>query len=234
MELIDILPPPFFSIDIEFKDNGRFSDLSSGEKQRIFSIATLIYHLNNLNSINKVTVRYKYDYVNIVFDELELYFHPDLQRTLVYDLLSNIRKIKMGSIHAINILFITHSPFILSDIPVNNILALDKSGIPIARRLDQTFGANIFDLLKENFFLENGPMGEQAKYIINTTIDWLNNKKRNNSQSTYHREVINQIGEPILQFKLMEMYNDLVGKKTKAEKLQEQINQLQAELNELK
>lgn len=233
-ELIDILPPSFFDVDIEFKDNGRFSELSSGEKQRVYSMTTLIYHLNNLNSTNAVTAMYKYEYVNVVFDELELYFHPDLQRTLVHDLLSNIRKINLQFIYAINILFITHSPFILSDITIDNILVLDKTGIPITHRLDQTFGANIFDLLKENFFLENGPMGEQAKFIINNTIEWLNNEKRDLRQSSYHREVIDLIGEPILRFKLLEMYNEMIGSKTKAEILQEQINKLQEELNQLK
>ena len=230
-ELIDILPPAFFSVDIEFKEGDRFNMLSSGEKQRVYSISTLIYHLNNLSSTNSKTVLYKYNYVNIIFDELELYFHPELQRTLVNDILENIKKADLKNIFSINILFITHSPFILSDIPSNNILLLEKSGIPKKEGLKlETFGANIFDLLKHSFFLENGPMGEFAKNKITNTINWLNNAKRNLNEREQHKKIIQMIGEPILQIKLAEMFDIVTKEKTEIGIIEKKIADLQKEL----
>ena len=57
----------------------------------------------------------------------------------------------------INILFITHSPFILSDIPKQNVLFLEN-GKPSEKKNMNTFGANITDLLADSFFIEDGLM----------------------------------------------------------------------------
>lgn len=230
-ELIDILPPAFFDVDIEFKNEDRFNQLSSGEKQRIFSLSTLVYHLNNINSTSQIA-NYKYKTANIIFDELELYFHPDLQRTLVYDIIENIKKINLTDITSINILFVTHSPFILSDISSQNILVLEKNGSPLEQGLKvETFGANIFDLLKHSFFLENGPMGELAKNKINKTIDWLRNDKRVLNEKEFHKSIIEMIGEPILQTKLAEMYDEVTSEKTEEDIIRKRISELEKKLS---
>lgn len=229
-ELIDILPPAFFDVDIEFKNGDRFNQLSSGEKQRIFSLSTLVYHLNNINSTSNNAL-YKYKTANIIFDELELYFHPDLQRTLVNDIIENIKRINLTDITSINILFVTHSPFILSDISSHNILVLEKNGNPLENGLSQeTFGSNIFDLLKHSFFLENGPMGEFAKNKINKTINWLRNDKRPLNEKDIHKSVIAMIGEPILQTKLAEMYDEVTSEKTEEEIIRQKISDLEKKL----
>ncbi len=230
-ELIDILPPGFFKINIEFKDKGAFDELSSGEKQRVYSISTIVYHLNNLSSTNGKTINYKYQLVNIIFDELELYFHPEMQRTLVNDILSNIKKMDLRKISSINMLFITHSPFILSDIPSQNMLMLKMDGLPIKEGLNlQTFGANIFDLLKQNFFLKEGPMGEIAKETINNTITWLNKPDRNMEEREMHRKIIGIIGEPVLQLKLAEMFDNVTNESSEEELIRRRIADLATDL----
>lgn len=234
-ELIDILPPGFFKVDIEFKDKGKFEDLSSGEKQRVYSISTLIYHLINLNSTDRQRINIKYHIANIIFDELELYFHPEMQRTLVNDILSNLKKIDLLDIHAINMLFITHSPFILSDIPKQHMLMLCKDGTAAKDALSQqTFGANIFDMLKHSFFLKAGPMGELAQETINQTINWLNNPKREISEKAYHRELIGLIGEPVLQMKLAEMFDEATGDKSEEGIILSRMAALQSDLERVK
>ena len=45
---------------------------------------------------------------------------------------------------------VTHSPFVLSDIPRTNVLALSQSGNDI----EQTFCANIHEMLGSSFFME--------------------------------------------------------------------------------
>jgi hypothetical protein len=76
----------------------------------------------------------------------------------------------------VNITFITHSPFILSDIPSKNALHIED-GKPDSfigtSGYNETFGANIHELLDNDFFLKNGFMGEFAKSKINNTIRYL-------------------------------------------------------------
>src|SRR5690606_15645061 len=122
----------------------------------------------------------KYKNVSIILDEVELYYHPDTQRELVNNICLSLENIKVKNevgIESIHVLFLTHSPFILSDIPAQNILRLED-GKPSQKAFVQTFGANIHDLLANDFFLENGFMGEFSKEKINETIGFINNKKR--------------------------------------------------------
>ncbi len=229
-QLIDILPPAFFKVDIEFKDSDSFSHLSSGEKQRVYSIATLIYHINNLGSTNAKIVNNQYRNINIIFDELELYFHPELQRNLINDIIENIKKVNLNQINSINILLITHSPFILSDIPDQNILFLSDLGAPDKSRGNtKTFGGNIHELLGNSFFLNNGFIGEFAKNRIQSIITVLNPEVDSKSDTKEKSIIWNEIqiiGEPFLKQKLEEMYYSKFDKERKISELREQLNRL--------
>ncbi|HTA84541.1 MAG TPA: hypothetical protein VK783_16475 [Bacteroidia bacterium] len=253
LDTIEVLPPSFLEPEIMLESAGNFKDMSSGEKQKIYCISSVVYHLMNLNSVFKnetvTSNRYiKYKYVNIMFDEVELYFHPDFQREFIHDLLDYIKNINpknIKHIYGLNICFSTHSPFILSDIPLSNILLL-REGEPQPEIRNLTFGANIHDLLKNSFFLEKGYMGEFAKNKINDTINYINSiklekelmKVTDKESESYklqyteltklkerviefdakkHIEIIKLIGEPILQIKLIEMYDEIINEKPELE-----------------
>lgn len=53
-DLIDLVPPSFFKFELYFdsSEENNFSNLSSGEKQKIFSLNSIVYHLRNLMSVN--------------------------------------------------------------------------------------------------------------------------------------------------------------------------------------
>lgn len=189
--IINYLPPSFFEIDFEFNENGFFKDLSSGEKQMIYSINSIIYHLLNLKSIESEE-RITYKYFNIVLDEIELCFHPEFQRIFTYELLRSINSTNM-ILDGVNIMFLTHSPFILSDIPSSNILRLDNGNVLESDQ--ETFGANIHDLLANDFFLENGFMGEFTKKEINNAIEHLNVLKIENHIQFLKTEIRNSTSE---------------------------------------
>ena len=171
-EPIDYLPPPFFVSKIKFTDGSYFDDLSSGEKQKIYSLNSVIYHLRNLESINKNKRRNavnhvsSYQSVNLIFDEVELYYHPQYQKETVSSLLNLIQISNFKYINNINIVYLTHSPFILSDIPIQNtaLLTIDKKTgkSKLVKRKKQSFGANIHDLLADNFFLTGTLIGDLA------------------------------------------------------------------------
>lgn len=183
LPLIELLPPPIFSLKIELKstieaekDRITIDKLSSGEQQLIHSTSTIFYHLNNIISVKATPLINKYECVNLIFDEIELYFHPEYQRKLLKTILDGLKNNQLDKFK-INILFVTHSPFILSDIPSQNILKLEDGKTMLSEVSENTFGANIHDLLANDFFLKNGFMGEFAKSEINQVINFLNIEK---------------------------------------------------------
>lgn len=179
IDLIELIPNACYRPSIYIRNKNEvtnFYTLSSGEQHFIHSIQSVLYHISNINSVfNSNNKKLRYNYINLIFDEIELYYHPEFQRTFLSELLNGIRNLNIPHVKGLNILFSSHSTFILSDIRRNSVLKLidgqmDKSSI-------KTFGANIHDLLADSFFLDKGFMGEYAKQTINQTIKWLNYEK---------------------------------------------------------
>jgi len=224
---INLLPPSLFESKFLLKpinEKESHSDmvhLSSGELQRLSVIHSILYHLRNIDSVFSQNAKSKkgeqsimYSNVQIILDEIELYFHPDFQRSFIKELLSGIENLELGlctytpsgeretfiGIESINILFATHSPFILSDIPSPNILRL-KNGIPYDEPEQGTFGANLYDMLHDNFFLEGGFMGKFAEEKINSLINFLTMEENISSNWDMDRasRIIQLIGEPYLK-----------------------------------
>lgn len=180
---IELFPPSIFNIDILLKTNNgkltEFKKLSSGEKQMIYSVSSILYHLSNLDSVKTTATKTAYDNINIILEEIELYFHPEMQRNFINHILNSISGIELNNIKTINFCFVSHSPFILSDIPYHNIMFLENEQNEAIQLFvaKSTFGANIHDLLKDGFFMNKGSIGEFAKNKISETIFWLNELK---------------------------------------------------------
>lgn len=212
-ELIDYLPPPFFVSKIRFTDGSYFDDLSSGEKQKIYSLNSVIYHLRNLESINNNKRRNtenrvsSYQSVNLIFDEVELYYHPQYQKETISSLLNLIRISNFRFIKNINIVFLTHSPFILSDIPIQNtaLLTIDKKTgkSKLVKRKKQSFGANIHDLLADNFFLTGTMIGDLADRRIVQLIK----KIKTGEVTKENKLLLKLIGDTFLKTSI-EQYRD--------------------------
>jgi len=214
----DFTPPPFLTATLEIIDKPtgqsvNFNSLSSGEKQFIYSITGIIYHLINLDSVEATSAQITiYNNVNIILEEIELYFHPDLQRKLVLALSKGIRQCTFHHIKNINVMMVTHSPFVLSDIPSSNVLALNKNGVPVDHeKIDiRTFGANIHDILKHPFFLKHGAVGELAKQTIDFIVRKLdearNDHENNNHPNQTLKKLIELIDEPIISKVLHDDY----------------------------
>lgn len=209
-ELIDLenMPPAIYSWDILFKVDGQdkpipFSSFSSGEKQKLYNIGAIAYHLSNINTSSGDI---RYDAVNIILEEIELYFHPEWQRTLVYDLMAMIRQTNLENIKSINIIFVTHSPYILSDIPKTNVLFI-KNGKPNYTMQENTFGANINSLLKNGFFMPGLPIGQFAHEKINTMFAKLHSGDFSDENLKRLKQDILLVGEPFIRQQLMTLYN---------------------------
>ncbi|MGL5277341.1 AAA family ATPase [Myroides sp.] len=231
-----------------------FRALSSGEQQLIHSLLTVSYHIYNLKSISTGIV---YKEINLVCDEIELYFHPEYQRVFVKELIGTLSYFEEMKY---NILLSTHSPFILSDIPSQNVLKLKEGKPEESVKGDEvnSFGANIHDLLADEFFLKNGFMGEFAKGKISSVVDFLtvsllaskekrskeeeekiNNIKSKAGYVEYTRDncrlIIDSIGESILRYNIEELYQQfLLIEDDKEDSIKKEIARLEATLQELR
>ena len=159
-----------------------FSKLSSGEKQITYILCSLFYYMLCIDSSRryrhdvKKNNQIEYKHINVIFDEIELYFHPDMQRTFISTLMHGLQQLPFIGIKSLHFMIVTHSPFVLSDIPVDNILFLEKNGKIASKEGMASFGANIHTMLVNNFFLKGGAMGAFAKETINRIVDALNMK----------------------------------------------------------
>ena len=133
-------------------DNYNYFSLSSGERNYIEIFVTYIYHLiiRNENKSNQKFI--------FLLDEMDLGLHPNWQKRLIKDMLFFIKEYFN---HPIQLILTSHSPFLLSDLPKENVIFLKKG-----KQVDvdiNPFGANIHTLLSHGFFMEGGLMGEFAK-----------------------------------------------------------------------
>ncbi|KFN38792.1 MAG: hypothetical protein JU82_10100 [Sulfuricurvum sp. MLSB] len=214
--------PPWVSVEF-YADDKKYSALSGGEKMFFSFMINLLYQVNNVQKSGK------YNTINIFLDEVEFGLHPDWQKRFVEEILFSLQDFTIK----INILFATHSPFILSDIPRENVIFLED-GKQIDVKID-TFGANIHTLLSHGFFMDDGLMGEFAKEKINEVIKLLKNKRKLSQKNLSHCEnIISIIGEPVLQKTLQNMLNEKKSSHlTKLEKLQIQQKEIEEQINAL-
>ena len=197
--------------------NFNWHRISAGES----ALLTIFSRLNDVSSLtnSKFWISDDKD-IWILIDEGDLYLHPEWQRTFLNDLhkylplfftKNNINK-------KIQLFLTSHSPFIVSDLPKENIILLDKDEetglckVVDQDVLGQTFGANIHTLFKESFFLENGTMGEFAKTKILNLINFLKEKKKRSKKYGFDQKssqkLISMIGEPLIKNQLQDMWDE--------------------------
>ena len=166
--------------------------------------------MKNASSPQKNHERIVYKNINLVFDEAELYYHPEYQRKLIADLLNLINRSNLTNINSINITIVTHSPFMLSDIPNTNIIALEN-GKRKENLSFKTLGANIYDLLKNNFFMTSA-IGNQTEHNITNFILYYNKCRKsknfhsNKIEKAFYDKLIDSIGDEYLHTRLKDMF----------------------------
>lgn len=247
---------PIASID--FIDIVADKKLSFGEKS-LLNLYSTLYEF----TIEKNHIRESENYL-LILDEADLGYHPlwkrkyidALNKTLpeifndinikVFD---NVKKKKINSElkkPKIQLIFTTHDPLTLSDLPNYSITFLKKEGlfskvlnINDFERPTKTFGANISDLLADSFFVKDGLIGDFAKDKIEKLIVELNkllDLKFNNKYADISedkrillKETIEIIDEPIIKMKLINMYNTIFEVS-----IENEINELEERLKYLR
>lgn len=210
--------------DANYMDYSWDSGLSTGQE-------AFLTHFARLNDL-KIKLGSKP--IWLMIDEGDLYFHPEWQKRYFSELLDYVKFLFPRN--KVQIILTTHSPFIASDLPKQNLIFLKQDDERMCRVANndiqfETFGSNIHELFTNSFFLEGGLIGEFAKEQIQEIFDWC--KKTSKEGHTNIRNKINIIGEPIIRVKLAEMYAKKMGENIEESRLQEQINILTKKLKDL-
>jgi len=177
-----------FDIDL-YSNNINFKGLSDGEKSIYSKIVEVKYELMS-NEIMNI----------FLLDEPDNFLHPNWSREFIKILLDNINDEK------VQFILTSHSPFILSDLPKENVIFLEKDKetgncINATNKVNiNPFGANIHTLLSHGFFMKDGLMGEFAKEKIQSIIKYHeeilvkeltkeeNKKQREEEKEIYEKE----------------------------------------------
>ena len=213
-------------------------NLSSGEISRL-ELYSRLYDVIISERWRKGEFRVLYRAENsilLLFDGADMLLHPEWQRSLINDIVTVFPKIFPGQY--ISVIVATHSPIMLSDIPQQNVLFLDKTseGIDSVNGCD-TFASNIFQLFREGFFIGDTGIGVFAEKKLKDIVGYIHGKKDDSGKKPNDEEIrklISAVGDAFLKNKLKDEYLLYCSKAKNVEKEQAaKIVQLESEKGEL-
>lgn len=185
--------------------------MSSGERALLNMMSRLYFSAHITDFLMDKSFHWK-DSILLMIDEIDLYLHPEWQRKIIMELLKAV-KLNFPDKY-FQIIITSHSPIVLSDIPVENSIFLQRNEhgrICQVNRNVQTFGANIHTLYRDAFFLKDGlAMGEFAQETIN---GWIAEYKAGKLGAEEMQKRLQLIGEPLIRKRLEKM----LGSKVKTE-----------------
>lgn len=151
----------------------------------------------------------------LFMDEAETSLHPSLQRKLVW-----LTIWFFGAFCAdfkVQVIYLSHSPLVLSDIPIGNVVLLRREFgsartevvPPDKASMRNTFAANVFDLFKMSFFIGDSSIGAFATEKLRSVSSYLVEHARHERslKATYRvaemadpqmRMIVDQLGDRFL------------------------------------
>lgn len=254
----------------------KFENLSAGQNAKFSFLSKLYWCLDGYNTyhdkieqiigqnafnINDTIVN---DSTAIIFiDEGEAFYHPEWQQEYISKLIEFIKTYTEGKNVKIQIVITSNSPFIISDIPRDNIVFLPEE----METKEQTFAANIYNLCRSSFFLNSNNYGvigdfatdkidkveeilsemlqrlevtdkDKEKNIQNSENSNQNIKKADKNKLKECRFIIDIIGEKFVKRSLMKLYDKVyiklhINDNNTAENQLEKLNELQKKFDTL-
>lgn len=210
--------------DITYTHNVNSNSILSSGEEAMLNLFASIYDAIELEP-------QKYSNIKspslLLLDEAEIGFHPEWQRNYIKTLLDFVKALSSVSGYDYQIVITSHSPILLSDIPVNCCNFLKKEEVSdyefktknVRKSQPQTFATNVFELYRNSFFLEDGLIGTFA-------VEKLQNLESKCKEGTVEESEIKLIGDKRLREYFRNLY--LENNKKAAIKYYEQ------KLNELK
>ena len=170
-------------------------NISDGEAHFIKNFAALNEHIAS-TLVRPVLVRGS---AILILDEPEVHMHPDLERQYLY-LLTHWLHDDFPNMQ-FQIILLTHSPFLISDVERSHVLLLQRTPedvITAKHPENQTFAANIHNILHEPLFLDS-PFGSISTELICQVIKQLKKGEPENFSPEELEVIISLIGEPLLR-----------------------------------
>lgn len=212
------------------------NSVSSGERA-LLNFMSWLYIMPQLDELGNIGVKRlsknhkNFDHLLLLIDEIDLYLHPEGQRKLIFDLITVLNEAFEDK--KVQIILTTHSPFVLSDIPVENCIFLEPKGkdgeriFAIAKTANvsvQTFAANLHLTVRSKFFMSS-TMGDFAEKtiakIINELESELNKEEMKNEVWYLTKEgLIQTIGEDLYRNELWKRYRRIPHVKKRNETLE--------------
>ena len=202
-------------------------DLSAGERN-FLNVFSRLHWCDVMEAENLV----------IVLDEPINSFHPQWQKEFLSKFLKTLPLVCPPADYVekrtYQLILTTHSPFLVSDLPKENIIFLDHENGKCKvedkpEKLKNTFGANIHYLLANGFFMQ-GLIGDFAKSKIDQVNDFINGKKDMDRDEA--DKIIEMLGEPIIKKYLKKKLEEkkhtnlITAKDAEIEKLKQEIKAL--------
>lgn len=212
--------------------------LSSGEEAFLNLFSSLNFAINAASNAENTTCI-------LLLDEPDAFMHPEWSRVMINYIITYLEGTEKGYKNY-QIVLTTHSPFIISDIPKQNLIALQKDKNTgkslhiLLEEFPETFASNIHTLLSNEFFMED-TIGEFAKQKMTEIIDRLMriiSKKVHLEQENLEQEKmyikrwIERVGEPIIKNEISQLFK-LAFPRPSREMREAKLQALRAEINEL-
>jgi len=190
VEKLDVIPLSYFkdknvieipSTDELFAKNVSYLKKSFSDifyfKFTNFSDGEFIY-LNLFSNVFKYVEHSGDEDCILLLDEPDINLHPEWARRLIYDLIRLVEDYKRRG--KVQIIITSHSPFIVTDFPKENIFAFKLNGKNNTKKYlienpDFGFAANIYDLISDTFFMD-ASIGEFALKKIKS-LKGINDKE---------------------------------------------------------
>lgn len=171
--------------------------VSAGEYAAL-SLFSRIWHLKDkFEELKSKTIL-------LILDEADTYLHPDWARKWnkqIFDFLE-----KDFPEFKFQIVFTTHSPFTLSDIPDTNVIYLEEGATELEQK--KTFAENINVLLSDSFYVKGAFIGEFAKKKVQELVSYLETGRCDDPYINSREralQVVEMIGEPVISWHLQEL-----------------------------
>lgn len=224
-----LIPKSEKSLDISLKNIEDIikieeEGLSDGEKIKL-------QYFSTLNGLLRGELKNK-EYITLLFDEIEIYLHPEWSRRFLYELIEELGRYEDKKF---KLIFATHSPFLIADVLAKDCIYLskdEKGKIKSEIKEDvKTFGANIIDLFKNTMFLES-TFGKFATEKIKGVVDKIEKAEKYSDIKHEVDFIIGEIGEKLISNKLKSMIESKFENKDE-EYYKKKIEEYQKKLDEL-
>lgn len=195
--------------------------LSSGERAMLNLLSRIYWYLRiETKKVSNLDVP-----AMLFLDEAEIGFHPEWQRKYLWILTGFLRIFSQNQTDQyhnlplrIQIIYTTHSPITLADLPKECVNFLERKGNRVFNRtanMPQTFGENVFELYRHSFFMRDGLLGKMAEeYIRNIAealeLESIDSENRKLSLSELKKQ-IGIIGDRRIRIYLLEKYAKLIN-----------------------